>query len=198
MAGAAEGDQGGWPIRGPAVVDDEGLRSPADAAEAAVAGQDLFAAAGEARPRAAAAVVAALTEPAAVELGAAAEAAQRDLREGIYGAVASHKSPTIRSIIISVFYTRKQPFRARQQSKAALDSPTGWPSWVGRNPAPWYRRSRPPRPLPCRRFRLPPLPPAVLAHTEEFLYRRAVEVSWTRGRSFGRDGARTTRARPRG
>ena len=39
---------------------------------------------------------------------------------------------------------------------------------------------------------------AALAHTEEFLYRRAVEVSWTRGRSFGRDGARTTRARPRG
>ena len=64
---------------GPAVVDDERLRSPADAAQVAVARQYPFPAPAEAGPRATAAVVAGLAEPAAVELGVAAGAAQREL-----------------------------------------------------------------------------------------------------------------------
>ena len=104
---AAEGDQGRgtvgiFPPR-PAMVDDQGLRSAADAAEPAVAAEDFFAAPGEAGAVAPAAVVAALTEPAAEEGGLPAGAAQRQLLEGVHGVAASDKSPTISSIIIGDF-----------------------------------------------------------------------------------------------
>ena len=81
----AEGDQRGRQVRGPAVVDDERRRGIADAAEAAVTGEDLFPAAGEAGAVAPAAVVAAETEPAAEEGGLAAGAAERDLLVRIEG-----------------------------------------------------------------------------------------------------------------
>ena len=58
------------------MVDDERRRGIADAAEAAVTGEDLFPAAGEAGAVAPAAVVAAETEPAAEEGGLAAGAAE--------------------------------------------------------------------------------------------------------------------------
>ena len=61
------------------MVDDERRGGLADAAEVMVAGQDPFPGPGEAGPRAAAAVVAELAEPAAVEIGRAAGAAQREL-----------------------------------------------------------------------------------------------------------------------
>ena len=51
VTAAAEGDQGGWKVRGPAVVDDERGGRAADAAEAAVAAEDFLAPSGEARPR---------------------------------------------------------------------------------------------------------------------------------------------------
>ena len=79
MAGAAEGDQGRGAVGGGAVMNDERIRSTANAAEPMVAAEDLFAAPGEAAAVAAAAVVAGLAEPAAVELGVAARAAQREL-----------------------------------------------------------------------------------------------------------------------
>ena len=79
MAGAAECDQGRGGVSGPAVVDDERRRREADAAQVVVAGKDPVALAGEAAAVATAAVVAGLTEPAAVELGLAAGAAQREL-----------------------------------------------------------------------------------------------------------------------
>ena len=82
MAPPAEGDQRGGAIGGGAVVDDERGRSAADAA---VAGQDLFAPSGEAGPRAAAAVVAAVAQPAAEEFGLAAGAAERELGGGSHG-----------------------------------------------------------------------------------------------------------------
>ena len=50
-------------------MDDEGSGSQADAAQVTVAGEDLFPAPGEAAAVAAAAVVAGLAQPAAVELG---------------------------------------------------------------------------------------------------------------------------------
>ena len=82
---SAEGDQGGGAVRGPAVVDDERRRRTADAAQVVVAGQDPFPAPAEAGPRAAAAVVAGLAQPAAEELGFSAGAAERDLRVRIGG-----------------------------------------------------------------------------------------------------------------
>ena len=42
MTGPAEGDQGGRKVRGAAVVDDQRLAGLADAAEPAVAAEDLF------------------------------------------------------------------------------------------------------------------------------------------------------------
>ena len=79
VAGAAEGDQGGGAVRGPAVMDDERRRGVTDAAEPTVACQDPFPAPAEAGPRAAAAVVAGLAQPAAVEIRGSAGAAQRQL-----------------------------------------------------------------------------------------------------------------------
>ena len=79
VARAAEGDQRRGPIGGGAVVDDERIRSVTDAAEAAVAGQHPVALPGEAVAVAAAAVVAGLTQAAAVERRGSAGAAQRDL-----------------------------------------------------------------------------------------------------------------------
>ena len=79
MAGPAEGDQRGGPVRGPAVVDDERIGGEADAAEAAVAGEDPVALPREAGAVAAAAVVAGLAPPAAVEGQGSAGAAQREL-----------------------------------------------------------------------------------------------------------------------
>ena len=88
VAGAAEGDQSGGGVSGPAVVDDERRRGVTDAAGVVVAGQDPFPAPAEAGPLAPAAVVAGFAQPAAVELGVAAGAAQRELglRDGGHGA----------------------------------------------------------------------------------------------------------------
>ena len=61
------------------MVDDERIRRAADAAEVMVARQDPFPAPAEAGPRAPAAVVAPLAEPAAVELPGATGAAEREL-----------------------------------------------------------------------------------------------------------------------
>jgi len=61
------------------MVDDERRGGLADAAGAMVAGEDPFPAPAEAGARAAAAVVAGLAQPAAVEGGLAAGAAQREL-----------------------------------------------------------------------------------------------------------------------
>ena len=61
------------------MVDDERRGGPADAAEVMVARQYPFPAPAEAGPRATAAVVAGLAQPAAVELPGAAGAAQREL-----------------------------------------------------------------------------------------------------------------------
>ena len=85
VAGGAEGDQGGGTVRGAAVVDDERGGRSADAAEPAVAGEDLFAAAGEAGAVTAAVVVAGFAQPAAVEIGFSAGAAQRELSVRIGG-----------------------------------------------------------------------------------------------------------------
>ena len=85
MTRPAEGDQSGRGVRRPAVVDDQRVGGAADAAGAAVTGEDFFPAAGEAGARAAAAVVAAETEPAAEEGGLAAGAAERDLLVRIEG-----------------------------------------------------------------------------------------------------------------
>ena len=87
------------------MMDDERIRGVADAAQVAVAGQDPFPAPGEAGPRAPAAVVAGLTQPAAVDLGVAAGAAQRKLYflAGSHGGAApdwSDKLFVISSIII--------------------------------------------------------------------------------------------------
>ena len=60
-------------------MDDERIRSAADAAEVMVAGQDPFPAPAEAGPRAAAAVVAGFAQAAAVELAGAAGAAEGEL-----------------------------------------------------------------------------------------------------------------------
>ena len=79
VAGAAEGDQRRGAVGGPAVVDDERRRGITDAAGTAVAGEDPLPLAGEAVAVAAAAVVAGLAQPAAVEGGGSAGAAQRDL-----------------------------------------------------------------------------------------------------------------------
>ena len=61
------------------MVDDERIAGEADAAEAAVAGEDPFPLADEAGAGAAAAVVAPLAQAAAVELGLPAGAAERHL-----------------------------------------------------------------------------------------------------------------------
>ena len=61
-------------------MDDQRRGGPADAAEVMVAHQDPFPAPAEAAAGAPAAVVAGLAQPAAVELGRSAGAAQRDLR----------------------------------------------------------------------------------------------------------------------
>ena len=61
------------------MVDDERRRGVTDAAEPTVACQDPFPAPAEAGPRAAAAVVAGLAQPAAVEIRGSAGAAQREL-----------------------------------------------------------------------------------------------------------------------
>ena len=61
------------------MVDDERRRGVTDAAGAVVALEDPFPPAGEAVAVASPAVVAGLAEPAAVDLGAAAGAAERDL-----------------------------------------------------------------------------------------------------------------------
>ena len=79
VAGAAEGDQGRGAIGGSAVMDDEGRRGLADAAQVMVAGEDPFPAAAEAGPRAPAAVVAGLAQAASVEIRRSAGAAKRQL-----------------------------------------------------------------------------------------------------------------------
>ena len=79
VAGAAEGDQGRGPVRGSAVVDDQGRGGLADAAGPMVAGQDPFPAPAEAGAVTAAAVVARLAQAATVEIRGSAGAAQRDL-----------------------------------------------------------------------------------------------------------------------
>lgn len=61
------------------MVDDERRGGLADAAQVAVACQDLFPAAAEAGPQALAAVVVGLAQPAAIEFPRAAGAAQREL-----------------------------------------------------------------------------------------------------------------------
>ena len=85
VTGAAEGDQGGGAVGGGAVMDDERRRGVTDAAEPTVACQDPFPAPAEAGPRAAAAVVAGLAQPAAVEIRGSAGAAQRELFSKVGG-----------------------------------------------------------------------------------------------------------------
>ena len=85
VAGAAEGDQRRGDVGGPAVVDDERRRGVTDAAGVVVAGEDPFPAPAEARAGAAAAVVASLAEPAAVEIPRSAGAAKGQLGVGSHG-----------------------------------------------------------------------------------------------------------------
>ena len=68
VAGAAEGDQVRGPVGGPAMMDDQRLGGVADAAVAAVAGQDPVTLAGEAGAVTPASVVAELAQSAAVEV----------------------------------------------------------------------------------------------------------------------------------
>ena len=79
VAGAAEGDQRGGPVRGPAVVNDERRRRKANATGAVVALEDPFPLAGEAGAVTPPAVVAGLAEPVAVEIRRSAGAAQGKL-----------------------------------------------------------------------------------------------------------------------
>ena len=129
VAGAAEGDQGRGGGGGTAVVDDERLWSPADAAEPAVAAEDLFAPPGEAGAVAPAAVIAGFAQPAAEELGFSAGAAERDLRVRIEGHEKVLIQPTIRSIIIGDFRLKINPAdgpkETRQNSSGGAISPGG-------------------------------------------------------------------------
>ena len=131
VAGAAEGDQGRGGVRGPAVMDDERRRGVTDAAGNGGRAPGPFPCPRRSGCGAAAAVVAGLAEPAAVEIRGSAGAAQRDLYflAGSHGQRARERSgisPTISDIIIGYYSPQIKPTdgpkETRQNSSGAANS----------------------------------------------------------------------------